>query len=877
MSKETDKPNEPQNEAQDRPTAQAPTNMIAVGASAGGLQAIRRFISELTELPDTAVVIIQHLSGEHISLMDQLIERYTKVKVKFAEPGPIEANTIYLNNGTFNISVKDGQFVSVDRYKTDYDYYFPINLFFTSVAHEYGAHAAGIILTGTGTDGSEGIMAIKEFGGIVMIQDPEQSEFNGMPEAALKQGVHDFVLPLKELGEHVQRMFSSSLVRMASATERKDSISDLGDQEFERYVNRILVHIKSVTRMNFLSYKRSTIHRQIIKHIFLTNSSGIKEYYEKILQDTEEVKDLAQGFLIRVTRFFRDEKVWKALEKNVVPELIERGKNKPLRIFSAATSTGDEAYSLAILLKEASEKAKIDLDFKIFATDLDSEAIAIANRGVYSSPALEELPEKLKEKYFTHLENDTYSLDPSLRDHILFARHDLLKDPPFIHLDLVLCRNLFIYLQQDEQVALLSRFHFGLDDNSFLLLGRTESIAGAARHLFDPVDEQNRIFRKRHTRNRVLYLKNDDTYSSKEDVGAKSYLSLARKKLPGDLPTTMKATQFGESSRLFMHYSEILLNKISKPAMLIDENYHILFMAGDISDLVRMQQGMPDNSVESTVHKSLVSIFKDGVQSCLEKNKPVQYESVVIAEKENKVLTLTFAPDNSALLDTSIAVMFLDSSLPAEHVKDALNISPKEIELRKIQVLENELSRTKLNLQSTVEELETTNEELQASNEELLAANEELQSANEELQSVNEELYSVNTEIQEKMVELSNLHSDIDSMIQSTNLGVLFLDSELHVRKITPSAKDQFNFTEADEGRELKDFTKNFELLSLMEDIERSRKDVVTIEHKIFNNKLKAEFILRISPYRRIVMSKQVIEGVVLAFIDLSPGFNDTI
>ena len=777
-----------------------------------------------------------------------------------------------MNNGTFNISVNDGKFVNVDRYKTDYDYYFPINLFFTSVAHEYGAHAAGVILTGTGTDGSEGIMAIKEFGGIVMIQDPEQSEFNGMPEAALKQGVHDFVLPLKELGEHVQRMFSSSLVRIASATERKDSVTDIGDQEFERYVNRILVHIKSLTRMNFLSYKRSTIHRQIIKHIFLTNSSGIKEYYEKILHDPDEVKDLAQGFLIRVTRFFRDEKVWKALEKSVVPELIERGKTKPLRIFSAATSTGDEAYSLAILLKEASEKAKVDIDFKIFATDLDSEAISIANEGVYGSPALEELPERLKEKYFTHLENDTWSLDPSLRDHILFARHDLLKDPPFIHLDLVLCRNLFIYLQQDEQVALLSRFHFGLDDNSFLLLGRTESIASHARHLFDPLDEQNRIFKKRHTRNRVLFLKNDDTYQPEERASS-SVLPQPLTKFKREL-STMKVTQYGENSRLFIHYSEILLNKISKPAMLIDENFNILFMAGDISDLVKMQQGVPDNSVENTVHKSLVSILKDGVQSCLEKNQPVQYESVVIAEKENKVLTLTFTPDNSSLLDTSIAVMFLDSSLPAEMVKDTLNISPKEIELRKIQVLENELSRTKLNLQSTVEELETTNEELQASNEELLAANEELQSANEELQSVNEELYSVNTEIQEKMVELSNLHSDIDSMIQSTNLGVLFLDSELRVRQITPSAKDQFNFKEADEGRELNDFTKNFELPSLMEDIDRSRKEVVTVEHKIHNNKLNAEFLLRISPYRRIVMNKQVIEGVVLAFIDLSPEFN---
>ena len=297
-------------------------------------------------------------------------------------------------------------------------------------------------------------------------------------------------------------------------------------------------------------------------------------------------------------------------------------------------------------------------------------------------------------------------------------------------------------------------------------------------------------------------------------------------------------------------------------------------MFGQLSDLIKMQQGIPDNSVESSVHKSLVAIFKDGVQSSLKENKAVQYESVKIPEAGNNVLTLTFVPDHSALLDTPVVVMLVESSLPTDAVGESLSISANEVELRKINVLEGELSRTKLSLQSTVEELETTNEELQASNEELLAANEELQSANEELQSVNEELYSVNTEIQEKMVELGNLHSDIDSMIQSTNLGVLFLDSDLRVRKITPGATDQFNFTESDEGREIHDFSRNFELESLMDDIQKSRKEVITIEHKVYNSKLKADFILRITPYRRNVMNKQVIEGVVLAFIDLSPEFN---
>lgn len=512
----------------------------------------------------------------------------------------------------------------------------------------------------------------------------------------------------------------------------------------------------------------------------------------------------------------------------------------------------------------------MELDFKIFATDLDAEALAIANRGVYSATSLEEIPRSLKEKYFTDLEDGQFQIDQGLKEHILFAKHDLIKDPPFIHLDLVLCRNLFIYLQQEEQVSLLSRFHFGLKRNSMLVLGRTESIAGAAKHLFEPIDEQFRIFKKKETRNRVLYLRLD----SSNKLGAEAVPKLNSEKKPLLKSSVMKSTQYGESSQLFMHYSEILLNRVSKPAMVIDENLNVLFMFGHLNDLIRMQQGIPDNSVESTVHKSLVAIFKDGVQSSLEQKKAVQYESIKVPESDGRVLTLTFVPDHSSLLDTQVVVMLVESALPAESIDSTVNVSPNEVELRKISVLESELSRTKLSLQSTVEELETTNEELQASNEELLAANEELQSANEELQSVNEELYSVNTEIQEKMVELGNLHSDIDSMIQSTNLGVLFLDSDLHVRKITPSAKNHFNFTESDEGREIHDFTKNFELDTLMEDIHRSRKEVVTIEHKVFNNKLNADYILRISPYRRNVMNKQVIEGVVLAFIDLSPEFN---
>lgn len=847
-----------------------PANIIGVGASAGGLMAIRRFISELKELPDTALVIIQHLSREHLSLMDQLIEGYTDIEVKFAEPGPIESNTIYLNNGTFNIIVKDGAFVSVDRYKTDNDYYFPINLFFTTLAHEYGAHSAGIILTGTGTDGSEGIVAIKEFGGIVMVQDPEQSEFNGMPETALKQGVHDFVLPLKELGQQVQRMCSSSLFQLSSSASNQEEFGDIGEQAFERHVNRILIEIKSRLGMNFLSYKRSTLHRRIIKHIFTSNSTGIEDYYNKILEDTDELKSLAQGFLIRVTRFYRDEKVWRAMDKTVVPELLERGKKRPLRIFSAACSTGDEAYSLAILLKEAAQRGKVELDFKIFATDLDTEALSIANSGIYSATALEEMPRALREKYFTDLEDGYFQIDQVLKDHILFARHDLIKDPPFIHLDLILCRNFFIYLQAEEQVALLSRFHFGLKRNSMLVLGRTESIASGAKQLFEPIDEQYRVFKKKDSSNRVMYLRND----SNSSLEGTSIPSKSKINKPRQNNSVMKTTQYGESSQLFMHYSEILLNKVSKPAMVIDEDLKVLFMFGQLSDLIKMQQGIPDNSVESSVHKSLVAIFKDGVQSSLKENKAVQYESVKIPEAGNNVLTLTFVPDHSALLDTPVVVMLVESSLPTDAVGESLSISANEVELRKINVLEGELSRTKLSLQSTVEELETTNEELQASNEELLAANEELQSANEELQSVNEELYSVNTEIQEKMVELGNLHSDIDSMIQSTNLGVLFLDSDLRVRKITPGATDQFNFTESDEGREIHDFSRNFELESLMDDIQKSRKEVITIEHKVYNSKLKADFILRITPYRRNVMNKQVIEGVVLAFIDLSPEFN---
>jgi two-component system CheB/CheR fusion protein len=289
-------------------------------------------------------------------------------------------------------------------------------------------------------------------------------------------------------------------------------------------------------------------------------------------------------------------------------------------------------------------------------------------------------------------------------------------------------------------------------------------------------------------------------------------------------------------------------------------------MFGQLDDVVKLPQGIPDSTVNTVIKKSLVTIVKDGVTSALKQKEPIVFDAVSVPESKNDVVSLTFVPDFSPVLDMKVVVMTVESALPMDIVEKAKKVSPDEVEHRKTLVLERELQKTRMSLQSAVEELETTNEELQASNEELLAANEELQSANEELQSVNEELYSVNTEMQEKMVELGNLHSDIDSMIQSTDLGVLFLDSDLKVRKITPRAMDHFNFTPSDEGREINDFTKNFELPSLM--------DEITIEHKVFNTKLKTEFILRISPYRRNVMNKQVIEGAVLAFIDMTPEFD---
>lgn len=846
---------------------QPPKHIVGVGASAGGLFAIRKFIGELKSLPDTAVVIIQHLSSEHQSLMDQLIKSYTQIPVKFAEPGPIEPNTIYLNSGRFNIIVKNGQFVKVERHKTDNNYYFPINLFFSSLAHEYGAHATGIILTGTGTDGSVGVVAIHEFGGMVMIQDPSSAEFDGMPEVALSLSVHDFKLSPTELGKQIQRMFSDDLKKVQRIPKNLNENATF-EEIFERFVRLILIEIKQRLGINFLGYKYSTIHRRIIKHIQTSNSQDIADYYELLKINRKELEALAQGFLIRVTRFYRDAQVWESMTKNVYPTLLKNGKARPLRIFSAACSTGDEAYTLAITLLDAASKAKQNLDFKIFATDLDAGALTIANTGIFSKSALEEMPEHLIETYFEELGDHKFRVSEAVRSHILFARHDLLKDPPFIHVDLVVCRNLFIYLNHEEQSNLLGRFHFGLRPDSFLVLGRTESITTEAADLYGPVDESNRIYtNKVVVGRRVLLHKSSDVPSdSQTAIPNHSLKSNNSEYMKQDSKPTM---HYGESSQFFMHYSELLLDKISKPGVVLSKDMRVLFVYGGVEDIMKVPKGMPDFSINSTITESLIPVVKDGVTTALEKQQPIQYDKVNVPERSREV-GLTFIPEYSSLMNDYLVIMFLsDSSESNKAIQPAETIQGEEVEKRKIRVLEAELQKTKLTLQRTVEELETTNEELQASNEELLAANEELQSANEELQSVNEELYSVNTEMQEKMVELGNLNSDVDSMIQSTDLGVLFLDANLNIRKITPKAVDHFNLSDKDIGRNINDFSRNFVLETLMNDINKARTEVITIEHQIYNDKLKSNFILRISPYRRNVLNRQVIEGAVLAFVEL--------
>ncbi|CAD5249133.1 MULTISPECIES: CheR family methyltransferase [unclassified Imperialibacter] len=813
--------------------------VVGIGASAGGLEALQELFNNLSSTTGMAFVVVQHLSPNFKSLMDELLSKHTDMPILGARDNAIiQPNHIYLNPSHKNIIVQDGLIRFLPKEPMG-SLNLPIDRFFNSLAEEYREKAIGVILSGTGSDGSSGIKVIKENGGIVIVQDPGDAKFDGMPKAAIATKTPDLVLPVAAIGQKLSRL-------------NLEPGGYVNDEAHELTYKEIFAAIKQATRLDFSNYKMGTIKRRIEKRMNINHLKNLADYRDYLHRNKNEAELLANEFLIRVTNFFRDGSEFELLKNSVIPSIFTKAKkDETIRVWAAGCSTGDEAYSIAMLMEEHLLACKLAIDYKIFASDIDVEALEIAGTGIYSEVALLDVPRAYKERYFRK-KGDDYTIKQRIREKIVFARHDLLKDPPFINVDLITCRNLLIYLKYEVQKQVLNNFYFALNVKSFLFLGKSESISGFET-AFEPVSEHVKIF------------------TNVPDITRKKSREYELSRLTGPSLDVSRASSvsFGKSKQMEYNrfFTSSLLRNFVPSCIFLNKEYDILFINGDVSSYFNFPQGMPNFNLLELLDDTQALTFKDGVRQATQTGKSVSYVQTKFYKGDKNIFVDLkfmpyFWPEQNEYV---ILVEFKNQTQVESTEQEGTEFSPDDFQTRRIITLEEELKETRAKLQAAVEKMETANEELQASNEELLTSNEELQSTNEELQSVNEEIYTVNTELSHKVRELADLNDDVNNMIDSTQIGVVFLDHSLKIRKFTPEITKLFNLDEADIGRDISKFTANFASDTLVANCKKVLGDGKATEREV-RNKSGQYYLKRITPY---YTKDGQIDGVVISFLDV--------
>ena len=825
--------------------------IVGIGASAGGLQALNDFFDNVPTASLYSYIVVQHLSPDHKSLMAELLSKNTKIPIEVIEDGgEIKSNCIYLIPPTNNLVIEDGLFKLLPKPK-DKTLNLPIDLFFESLANHAKEHCAGIILSGTGSDGSRGIRAIKEKGGVVMVQQPEQAKFDGMPRNAIKTGLADYIVPVERISDELSNYF-----------EAQSSIGFDAElfQYDEELLKNILLVLKTQTALDFSLYKRPTLLRRIGRRVRVLKLDSLKAYYKYLSENKEEVQILYKEFLIGVTKFFRDFKVWEILEQKVIPEIVaEKNSGDTIKIWDVGCSTGEEPYSLGILFLDEIAKQGKDITLKIFATDISQDHLDIASKGVYSENVLSDLSKARIEKYFRK-QTDSFSVKENLRKCVIFSNHDITNDPPFKNMDVVMCRNLLIYLQNDVQAKVIHVLHYALIDQGILTMGSSESL-GVHRDSFEEIDRKWNIYRNIDPSDR---LRTEVLNSTAERYTANRSEKGNRK---------LKSKNSEQSLRLREEISKAIIQQYGAASVYIDSDFNILEAMGAFKRYAQMpDEGFTTNLLDM-LPKELGSAIKNSVTKAKRKNSQILFKDVEVLDDDDNIksridvlvkpLTNTTGEgENNYIITLLEQDRESNKSLVVE--RSDMHKSAQE----RIADLEEELKETQYELSNALEEAETSNEELQASNEELLASNEELQSTNEELQSVNEELHTVNAEHIEKMEDLAMLNADMDNLLDSTKIGTVFLDRNLIIRKFTPAIREHFHLVKQDIGRSIENFVSNFGIKKRETIVDNSRKVMNT--GQVFEKRIKSKsgryFLQRISPF---ITTDETIDGVVITFIDI--------
>ena len=843
-----------------------PTHVVGIGASAGGLEALEKLFSEMPTELGFAFVVIQHLSPDFESLMDELLARHTSMPIHRVIDGmEVSANSVYLIPPRKEMIIADGKLLLTDRDPAP-AFTLPIDMFFRSLADDFGARSIGIVLSGTGTDGTRGVLEIKKSGGLVLVQTPASSKFDGMPRSAVGTGVADKIQEPELMGATLQAISSAS-PSFSSLTLLEEEVADATPH------GRILMMLRERYGIDFTLYKPGTIGRRIERRMAIRNIGSSKDYLTRLSQDDEELENLYRDLLIGVTEFFRDPQAFEILYTDVLDEMANKLSNeRSLRIWTPGCATGEEAYSLALMLHELATQKNKPLNVKIFATDLHPGALEAAGAGLYRKEALSNVSEERLDRYFIpQSDNHTYRVSPELRRMVVFAAQNVTKDPPFTKIDLVSCRNLLIYLQQHVQDKILSLFHFSLNKGGVLFLGPSET-AGVLDSEFDTVDRHWRLYRKR--RDARL------TSVSRFPMSPMTPLTpVNNMRLPGDSADIPSSPQ-SETIRLLKTY-DALLDMYIPAGFLVDIHGNIIHVFGDVSQFTRPLMGRPTVDLLDILIDELKIAVGAGIQRATKERSLISYGGIRIgSDDDGQIVSVTARRVQTGQVADSTrpehilitvsrqeaAPLLPDGSeeqTPAVAI-ESLDISEEARE--RINALEYELRYTKEHLQATNEELETSNEELQATNEEMMASNEELQSTNEELHSVNEELYTVNAEYERKIAELTRLTADMDNLLQSTDLGTVFVDKEARIRKYTPAVASTFSLIPQDIGRPIDHFAHRIRDPKMMDHIRQVLETGDRVEREV-QNRAGDWLLMRILPYRT---EDTEMEGAVVTLVDVT-------
>jgi PAS domain S-box-containing protein len=840
-----------------------PFPVVGIGASAGGLEAVSEFLDAMRPDCGMAFILVQHLSPDRASMMAEILARRTTMPVLQVEDGmSVEPNHVYVIRPGHVLTIHEGRLHLGPPLGTARSANRPIDDFFRSLAEEQRERAVCVVMSGMGSNGTAGAQAIKAVGGLCVAQEPETALFPSMPRHLIDSGYADAILRPAEMPEVLLAYARHAYARGG----RESDAAEILERE-QHHLREILAILRTRTRQDFSGYKKPTVLRRIQRRMGLTRVTAMADYARLLRQSPAEVMALADDLLIHVTGFFRDPESWEVLRQKVVGPLVNtRDQGASVRAWVTACSSGEEAYSLAMLLVEEADRAGKKLDIKVFATDLADRALAHARAGIYPGGIETEITQDRLERFFSR-DDAVYRVRPELRDRVVFAPQNVLQDPPFSRLDIVSCRNLMIYLEPELQQRVLALLHFGLREGGALFLGTSETVAGA-EELFEAIDKKARIYRRigptRHGSVEFPFpqplMADDESGGNENSAGGISRLRSRRR--DGTRPSIAQLTL------------QTLLEGHTPPSVTVDRDHRILYYHGDTRPYLQQPTGEPT--------RDLLLLTREGLRGSVR-------VALHRAEAENAKVTaldgwVELEPGRRVRIAVTVSPVLVSISLderarPAdffvisfEERGDIITTFPGD-RASTVEEPTNELRRLRAELQSTIEELQTSNEELKASNEEVMSMNEELQSANEELetskeemQSLNEELTTVNAQLRAKMEEHQAASSDLASLLASTDIAVLFLDTGFRIRRYTPAVRELLHLIASDVGRPLENLDRKFDDPHLDDDARAVLERLVPLEREVLGANGR-HYLRRALPYRT---TDNRIDGVVITFVDFT-------